>query len=100
MLLALLDVVSYLLNILSIVIIAQFVLSLLVTFNVVNTYNEFVSGMMRALNIITEPLYRPIRRILPDMGGIDFSPMIVIILIAIMRILLRGLRTEMMLSYA
>ena len=99
MLIALVGVFSYLLNILSIVIIAQFVLSLLVSFNVVNTYNEFVGGLMRALNIITEPLYRPIRRLLPDLGGIDFSPMVVIIIIQILQRLLAGLQTDLMLGY-
>ncbi len=100
MLIALVGVFSYLLNILSIVILTQFVLSLLVSFNVVNTYNEFVSGLMRALNIITEPLYRPIRRILPDLGGIDFSPMVLIIVIQILQRLLAGLQTDLMLGYA
>mgnify|MGYP000919114987 CR=1 FL=1 len=79
----LLGIIGYLLYILSIIIVAQFVLSILIAFNVVNTYNEFVRGLQRALDTITQPLYRPIRRILPDTVSIDFSPMVVLIIINI-----------------
>lgn len=99
MLLALFNVVSLLLSLLNIIIITQFVLSLLVNFNVVNTHNDFVRGLMRALDIITEPLYRPIRRILPDLGGIDFSPIIVLILLRILQELLGGLYRDVSTSY-
>ena len=99
MLSALVGVLSYLLGILGIVILVQFVLSLLVMFNVVNTHNDFVRGMMRALDTITEPLYRPIRRILPDFGGIDFSPMVVLILIRILQMLLAGVQRDLLLGY-
>jgi YggT family protein len=80
-----LGIVDYLLYLLGIVIVIQFVMSLLISFNVINTYNEFVRTMWTALEKMTEPLYRPIRRILPDFGAIDFSPMVVIILITILR---------------
>lgn len=79
----LLGIVGYLLYILSMIIIVQFVLSILIAFNVVNTYNEFVRSLQQALDTVTQPLYRPIRRILPDTGSIDFSPMVLIILINI-----------------
>jgi YggT family protein len=65
--------------------IAQAVLSWLVAFNVVNTYNGFVRGLMRAFDTIYNPLLRPIRRLLPDMGGIDFSPMVLILLIILVQ---------------
>lgn len=80
-----LGIVDYLLYILGIIIVVQFVMSILIAFNVINTYNEFVRGLWTALEKMTEPLYRPIRRILPDTGSIDFSPMVVIILITILR---------------
>lgn len=99
MLLALFNVVSLLLSLLNLIIITQFVLSLLVSFNVVNTHNDFVRGLMRALDIITEPLYRPIRRILPDLGGIDFSPIVVLILLRILQELLGGLYRDVSSSY-
>jgi len=81
----LLGITDYLLYLLGIVIVAQFVMSILISFNVINTYNEFVRTIWQALQKMTEPLYRPIRRILPDFGAIDFSPMVVIILITILR---------------
>ena len=81
----LLGIADYLLYLLGIVIVAQFVMSILIAFNVINTYNEFVRAIWQALQKMTEPLYRPIRRILPDFGAIDFSPMVVIILITILR---------------
>ena len=98
MLSALIGVLSYLLGILSFVIIAQFIVSLLVSFNVVNTSNDFVRTILRALDTITEPLYRPIRRILPDFGGLDFSPVVVLIAIRILQMLLSGLQRDLMLS--
>lgn len=67
------------------IIIAQFVLSILIAFNVINTYNEFVRSLWQGLEAITAPIYRPIRRFLPRMGGIDFSPMVVLVLLWIMR---------------
>ena len=80
-----LGITDYLLYILGIIIVIQFVMSILISFNVINTYNEFVRAIGQALEKMTEPLYRPIRRILPDFGTIDFSPMVVIILITILR---------------
>jgi YggT family protein len=79
----LLGIAQYLLYLMSIIIIVQFVMSILISFNVINTYNDFVSGLWTALQKMTEPVYRPIRKILPDLGPIDFSPMVVLILIRI-----------------
>jgi YggT family protein len=59
--------------------------SWLVAFNVVNTRNRFVSGVLDALDRIYGPMVRPIRRILPDFGGIDLSPLV-------LWLLLRGLQ--------
>ena len=58
------------------IIIIQAILSWLVAFNVINTHNHFVRSLLHALDRITAPLYRPIRRIMPDFGGLDFSPMV------------------------
>ena len=58
--------------------IASAVLSWLVAFNVINTRNRFVYTVMDFLYRITEPALRPIRRILPNLGGIDISPVILI----------------------
>jgi YggT family protein len=78
-------ILSYLLSIATTVILVQFVMSILIAFNVINTHNDFVSAIWQALNKLTEPLYAPIRRILPDLGPIDFSPAVVIIIINILQ---------------
>jgi YggT family protein len=100
MLLAVISVLMLLLNILWWVILIQFVLSLLIAFNVINTHNDFVRNFYGALDRMTEPLYRPIRRLLPDFGGIDFSPMVVVILIMILQRLLSGVALELAAGYA
>ncbi|HKC02678.1 MAG TPA: YggT family protein [Sphingomicrobium sp.] len=87
---ALFQISHYLLNILFFVIIVQFVLSWLVVFNVINVHSPGVRAFVNAVNRVVEPLYRPIRRLLPDFGGIDFSPVVVIILIQIAHMLLSG----------
>jgi YggT family protein len=85
------DVIIYLLWVLSIIIIAQAVLSWLIMFNVVNMRNDFVRSIYEAMSWLTEPLYRPIRRVLPDFGGLDFSPLVVLLLINVLTILLAGI---------
>jgi len=95
MLLALFGVIDLLLRVLSYIIIAQAIISWLVAFNVINTTNDFVRSFLYALDRITEPLYRPIRRLLPDFGGIDFSPLVVLLLIVVVRMLLGGLAADL-----
>jgi len=66
-------------------IIASAVLSWLVAFNIVNTRNQFVASVGEFLYRITEPVLRPIRNMLPDLGGIDISPVILILIIIFLR---------------
>jgi YggT family protein len=94
----LLSAIIFLLGVLGVVIFVQVVLSWLIVFNVINTHNDFVRNFLRALDYITEPLYRPIRKILPDFGGIDFSPLVVLIAIQALRILLSDLTQSLYLS--
>ena len=61
------------------VIILSAVLSWLVAFDIVNMRNRFVYLVGDTLNRLTEPVYRPVRRLLPDIGGLDLSPLIVIL---------------------
>jgi YggT family protein len=65
--------------------IAQAVLSWLLAFGVVNRYNRAVATIGDFLWRITEPLLRPIRRVLPDLGGIDISPVVLILLLYFVR---------------
>ena len=98
MLVALYQVADLLLRVAMYIIIAQAILSWLVAFNVINTYNDFVRSFLGALDRITAPLYRPIRKILPDFGGLDFSPMVVLLLIYVLRILLAGVVSDAMMA--
>jgi YggT family protein len=95
MLLSVFQVLDLLLRVLTYIIIIQAILSWLVAFNVINTHNDFVRSLLNALDRLTEPLYRPIRRILPDFGGIDFSPIVLLLLIYVVRILLGGLAADL-----
>jgi YggT family protein len=61
------------------VVIAAVIASWLVVFNVINARNEIVRAILRALDALTEPVFRQVRRIIPPMGGIDLSPLIVLI---------------------
>ena len=72
------------------VVIIYVVMSWLVTFDVINTRNQFVRMVGDFLYRLTEPALRPIRRVLPHLGGVDLSPLVLILLI----ILIRGLVFE------
>ncbi len=61
--------------------IASAILSWLVAFNVVNTHNRFVYLLGDFLQKVTEPVLRPIRRLLPNLGGVDLSPVVLILLL-------------------
>lgn len=65
-------------NIVSKAVILQFILYLLLTFNVISPNNRFVSGVMEAINAVLNPILRPIRRMMPDTGMIDFSPIVLL----------------------
>ncbi|HVJ01741.1 MAG TPA: YggT family protein [Sphingomonas sp.] len=80
-----LDILQVLLNVIWWIIIVQAIMSWLIAFNVINTYNEFVGSVWRALKVITDPLYRPIRRVLPDFGGLDLSPMVVLVILLVIQ---------------
>jgi YggT family protein len=78
---ALLEVILIALQLYIYLLIASAVLSWLIAFNVVNTRNQFVSMLWDFLYRITEPALRPIRAIMPNLGGIDISPVILILII-------------------
>ncbi len=75
----LLRFISYLITLYTYVVIAAVVFSWLVAFNVINPHNNFVRAIWQGLNALTEPLLRPIRRLMPDLGGIDISPIILLL---------------------
>ncbi len=78
LLLSILDLYFY-------VIIAAVIASWLVGFGIVNSYNPIARTILRALHALTEPVFAPVRRILPALGGLDLSPLIVLLLISFLR---------------
>jgi len=78
---SLLDVVGLALYLYSLVIIAAAIFSWLYAFNIVNSSNQVINTIGRVLYNLTEPALRPIRRILPDLGGVDISPVILLLII-------------------
>ena len=83
--------IDYLLNLYTWVVIASVVFSWLIAFNVINPNNQFVRSVWQALNAVTEPLLRPIRRFLPDLGGLDLSPIVLLLGIFFLRsVVIRG----------
>jgi YggT family protein len=83
MLYALVDIANLLLSVLTWIIIGQVILSWLLAFNVLNVHSGGVRNFIVALDRLTAPIYRPIRRLLPDFGGIDFSPLVILLLIQV-----------------
>jgi YggT family protein len=94
MLPALVEIAKLLLQVLTWIIIIQVLLSWLLAFNVLNASSGGVRAFVVALDRITAPLYRPVRRLLPDFGGIDFSPLVILILIQVINKLLDGVVTQ------
>ena len=80
-----LNTVMFALNIFIWILIANAIFSWLYAFNVINTRNQFVSMIGRALHHMTEPVLRPIRRFMPNLGGLDLSPIVVFLAIFIIR---------------
>ena len=81
---SILDIVLIVLQMYIWLLIASAVLSWLIAFNVVNTRNQFVAMVADFLYRITEPVLRPIRQMMPNLGGLDVSPAILILLILLL----------------
>ena len=77
--LELLGFISYLITLYTYVIIASVIMSWLMAFGVINAYNPMVRSIWQGLNAVTEPLLAPIRNRMPNMGGIDISPIILLL---------------------
>ena len=82
------QIIAMLTNILVMLIIIQFIIGLLFAFNVVNRSNDFLASFYMAINRFLEPVLRPIWNILPNTGAIDFSPLVLIILLNVVLIVL------------
>ncbi|MBS0470098.1 MAG: YggT family protein [Proteobacteria bacterium] len=78
--------IYYLLNLAQFIVIAAVIVSWLVAFGVINMHNPTVRQIVRALDALTEPLFRPFRRLLPPVGGLDLSPVLVLIAIYVLQV--------------
>ncbi len=84
------NIISMLASALIMLVIIQFIIGLLFAFNVVGR-NEFLMSFYDAINRLLDPLFRPIRRFMPNTGAIDFSPLVLILLINVVLIVLDGI---------
>ncbi|MBB2907696.1 YggT family protein [Agrobacterium pusense] len=85
LMLALFQTIDLALNLYTWVLIGSAIFSWLYAFNVINSRNQFVNAIGSFLFNVTEPVLRPIRRVLPNLGGIDISPIIVLLIIFFIR---------------
>lgn len=91
----LIQIVHLLINVFVMLIIVQFVIGLLLAFNVINHSNEFIVSVYRSINSLLEPVLAPIRRIMPGTGAIDFSPLVLIVVMQIVLIVLTNLSASL-----
>ncbi|MEM1133924.1 YggT family protein [Alterisphingorhabdus coralli] len=94
--LLLIEIVQILMNVLVMIIIVQFIIGLLIMFNVVSMSNQAVSTIYSSLNMLLDPILNPIRKIMPDTGAIDFSPLVLIIGLNILQRVLISVATQTM----
>jgi YggT family protein len=97
---AVLQTVIFILEIVKWIMIAMIIMSWLISFNVINTRNQFVAGLWRVLNQLTDPILKPIRRFIPPVGGLDLSPLIVFVIIFFLQSFIANDLPRMMGLYA
>lgn len=83
-----LPIIEILLNVIWWILIIHIIMSILISFNVINTYNDFVRSLWQGLERLTDPLYRPLRRILPDARPLDLAPLAALVILMIIRTVL------------
>lgn len=86
--LSIIQILLLILNIVWFIIIAHLIMSWLITFNVLNLHQQFVAQIWYGLQRLVEPIYGPIRRFIPPMGGLDLAPLVALIAVAALRIIL------------
>jgi YggT family protein len=85
------QILSVLINVVVMLVIVQFVIGLLFAFNVIGRGNQFFITVYESINALMEPVLRPIRRVLPATGAMDFSPLVLIIGLTILEIVVNNL---------
>lgn len=92
---ALIEVILIALSLYRWAIILSAIMSWLIAFNVVNTRNDVVRSVYNFLSAVTEPALRPIRRFLPNLGGVDISPIILFLIILLVEMWLQQIKFYM-----
>ncbi len=87
---SLFGILNLLLDLVYYVVIAHVIMSWLISFQVLNIYQPIVNQVWRGLTQVLEPLYRPIRKVVPNVAGMDLTPLIVLIGIMVLRVILRN----------
>lgn len=85
---SLIQILFMLLDVVWFIVIAHIIMSWLINFQVLNLHQPLVAQLWRGLNQLLQPLYGPIRRMLPQVGGLDLAPLVVILGIMVLRIIL------------
>jgi len=85
---AVIGTLNFIINIMWFIVIASAIFSWLYAFNIINSNNQVVATIGRSLYQLTEPVYRPIRNMLPNMGGVDLSPLVVLVLLYFIQLFL------------
>jgi len=78
---AILEIILLILDLYWWIVLAMIIMSWLISFNVINTRNQFVAAVWRILNQLTDPVLNPIRRVMPNFSGLDISPIILFLII-------------------
>lgn len=84
------EILLLILDVVWFILIAHIVMSWLINFNVLNLGQQLVAQIWYGLNRLLEPIYGPIRSVLPPMGGLDLAPLVVLIIVAALRIIIRN----------
>lgn len=92
---AIVQVVILVLDLMIWAVIIQAILSWLIAFNVINVHNGFVRTVWSSLERLLDPLLRPIRRVMPDLGGIDLSPMVLVLALILLQRLIPALLLDL-----
>lgn len=85
---SLLQILLMILQLVQFVVIAHVIMSWLISFNVLNTRQQLVWQIWTGLERLLEPIYAPIRRVLPSLGGLDLAPLVVLLIIYALRVIL------------
>ena len=88
---ALIQILGMLVNVLVTLLIVQMIIGLLLAFNVINRSNQFMLQVFHSINALLDPVLRPIRRYMPNTGAIDFSPIVLILLLNALIIILNSM---------